>query len=170
MTGPIPVFSFVFAAYAATSREGAPTASAVVDLSPRTPFRTACRLQLARGGAFFAKVGFLSQPGGKRLAVGARGETGEEIWLSGIVESGLGFLGAPVQVRGRSQATAAGQPVRFYLINVLDWRIGACPDPSLPHQTSPVGRRSQRGARPKAPPPKRGSKASGADLRGGLHG
>ncbi len=132
MAGPIPVFSFVFAAYAATSGGSvrAAISGEVIPWNPRAPFRTVWRTQSARGNAVFAKVGLIKGSGGRdpQLAVNGACEAREEFWVGGIVESGLGFVGSPVATRSRPPETAAGLQVRFHVINVLDWRIGVCPE------------------------------------------
>ena len=130
MAGPIPVFSFVFAAYAATS--GGPSRAAnscaVTPLNPRTPFRTVWRTQSSRGGAMFAKIGIIKRSG-LRDPHSAAGEEREEFWVGGIVESGLGFVGARVANPLRPREFSTGKQVRFHVINVLDWRIGGYPEP-----------------------------------------
>lgn len=148
MTEPIPVFSFVFAAYAATcggvaSKAGA---CAIAPLSARAPFRVIWRKQLARGGAVFAKVGLIegSGPQGLQLSVGATGEARQEFWVGGIVESGLGFVGAAVDARHRPAGTAPGRRVHFHVINVLDWRIGGCPA-ACPRTNAPCAHRKPAG-------------------------
>jgi hypothetical protein len=82
MAQPIPVFSFVFAAYAATSGSAARTQRVcdVAPLSPRAPFRAAWLKGFACGGAVFAKIGLLKGPGPleTHLSVGASGELSEE--------------------------------------------------------------------------------------------
>lgn len=131
MAGPIPVFSFVFAAYAATSGGKARKAEsgASTALAPDAPFRTAWRTKSTLGGALFAKIRVLkgSGPIDLQLAVKSSGETGDGIWVGGIVESGLGFVGAPVEDLGNTCQVAAGRQIRFHVINVLDWRVGNCP-------------------------------------------
>ena len=137
MAGPIPVFSFVFAAYAATSGGAGSVANAGVGepLHPRTPFRTAWQARAARGGDLFAKIAVVRSTGPHdlQLAVAASGERGEEFWVGGIVESGLGFLGEPVKTGDRPPEIATGRQVRFHMINVLDWCIGCCAGP-CPHE------------------------------------
>jgi hypothetical protein len=151
MAGPIPVFSFVFAAYAATSDEASRAANScvVVPLNPRDPFRAVWRTQSARGGAVFAKIRIARGSGLRdpHLAAGAAGEGNEEFWVGGIVESGLGFVGARVATADCPKDLSIGQRVRFHALNVLDWRIDGQPE-LCPRTHAPCSHREAAGEVP----------------------
>ena len=133
MAGPIPVFTFVFAAYAATCEPAPRSAKGCAPdrVSPGAPFRAAWRARGALKGAMFAKIALAknAKPDNLHLAVGISGDTDEAFWVRAIAEFGLGFVGAPVDEGARPRLLAPGQQIRFHAINVLDWRIGDCPGP-----------------------------------------
>jgi len=128
MARPIPVFSFVFAAYAATStaaglsRRGSPFREA----QPNDPFMSVWRARSARRGALFAKIGLLNgaKADNPRFAVQNSSDAYKDIWLGDIVETRLGFIGVPMPGQILPARLQAGQRLRFHGINVLDWRTG----------------------------------------------
>jgi len=127
MTKPIPVFSFVFAAYAATvSVPGsASRPSSIKPLQKADPFLDASRAKSARRGVLLAKVGLLTgaAEGDLRFAARNSSEMFEEFWLDEIVETRLGFIGAAVDGPTLPLLIKPGQRMRFHRINVLDWRL-----------------------------------------------
>jgi hypothetical protein len=134
MVKPIPVFAFVFAAYAATHE------SARRDLGDPRDNRDAAQgnppaanskvltglswRMLARQGAdVWVKVGVVEN--GRRAtrqlvaAPVEPGENVEEIWLGQIVETTHGFSG--VVTESRLSRTEIGERMRFARIHVLGW-------------------------------------------------
>jgi uncharacterized protein YegJ (DUF2314 family) len=127
MTKPIPVFTFVFAAYAATvAAHGSASRPALIkSLQKNDPFLDAWRAKSARGGVLWAKVGLLSgvREGALRLATINSTEVFEEFWLDDIAWTRLGFIGAAVDDPELPLLIKPGQRMRFHRINVLDWRL-----------------------------------------------
>ena len=127
MAKPIPVFSFVFAAYAATSgTEFASRPAPFPEAKPCDIFLTAWRKRAAHGEPLIAKVGLLKGATSDDLHFAARGsrDACDELWLDQIVETRLGFLGAIVDRNGLPRRVKPGQRLRFHQIHVLDWRWG----------------------------------------------
>jgi hypothetical protein len=145
-TKPIPVFSFVFAAYAATvgsSRSSSPLSS--TQASQRGDrFLNAWRMRSTSGGVLLAKVGLLTGASGEdpRLAACNSSEAFEEFWLDNIAETHLGFIGAAVAASALPLGIKPGRRMRFHRINVLDWRLEDGP------KARPTRRRERRTPHP----------------------
>jgi hypothetical protein len=133
MAKPIPVFTFVFAAYAATCTNAAVASRRLATRSTQSadPFLEARRARSRRAGILSAKVGLLngSTPGQMRFALRSSDEVFVELWLDAISETRLGFVGAAQDGPNLPPAIKPGQLLRFHRINVLDWRLGE-PAPS----------------------------------------
>lgn len=127
MAKPIPVFSFVFAAYAATSgAEFVSRPAPFREAQPCDTFLTAWRKRAPHGEPLFTKVGLLKGATSDDLRFAARGsrDACDELWLDQIIETRLGFLGAVVERKDLPVHVKPGRRVRFHQIHVLDWRLG----------------------------------------------
>jgi uncharacterized protein YegJ (DUF2314 family) len=140
MAKPIPVFSFVFAAYAATSAAPQTARSTLPRkaLYPSDPFLSAWRKRAASGGSLYAKVGLRNADLG--FAVRSSGEIYEGFWLGDIVETRLGFIGAAMEGQDLPARIKPGQRLRFHQINVFDWKLGDCAKPCPTTQRECVNR------------------------------
>ncbi len=129
MAKPIPVFTFAFAAYAATSAEGQPREVFAATKSEPTASREAQDLfmttwgRLSRQGANVrVRVGVVVGEGGARPTLGERGPGVEEIWLGEIAWTGRGFSGVPVATPERLRV-APEEPISFELRHIRGWTL-----------------------------------------------
>ena len=120
MAKPIPVFSFVFAAYAATCARAAPyRPPAPKDiLQPSDPFIKAWRLRSAAGDNLCVRVA-LPGPAGRGPSAPEDG-----VWLDHIRETPAGFVGVAMAGTTGPGPIKSGQRLRFLQMNVLEWRAG----------------------------------------------
>jgi len=132
MVKPIPVFAFVFAAYAATHAPATRERDDRGDNPDSNPGKAApapgpaWRSLLRQGADVRVKVG-VAENGGQGAArpvarIGAPGDEIEEIWLGQIAETAYGFTGV-VAESGAARVTS-GQRMRFARIHVLGWTMG----------------------------------------------
>ena len=140
MAKPIPVFSFVFAAYFATSGTSGfisnpPPAK---ELQPNDPFSAAWRVRTSIEGVLQVKVGISpgARAGELRFMAQNSCEEHSAFWLDELVETPLGFIGAAMGSHDLPPRIKRGQRMRFQQSNVLEWRLGdrksAHPAPQLP--------------------------------------
>jgi len=128
MVKPIPVFAFVFAAYAATHAPRRDFRDQSNDRQPKAPppASPAWRTLARQGADVWVKVGIADDGGrgaGRRVArLGECGDDVEEIWLGRIVETAHGFSGSVAQ--SAVAHVRIGQRLRFARIHVLGWTMG----------------------------------------------
>ena len=130
MAKPIPVFTFVFAAYAATSAEGQrPDAFAAAKSEPTADreeqelFFTTWRRLSRRGANLRVRVGVVVGESGARPTLAERGPDVEEIWLGEIAQTGRGFSGVPVATPERLRRVGPGEPIGFELRHIRGWTL-----------------------------------------------
>lgn len=135
MVKPIPLFAFVFAAYAATSIAPVPISARgrkkigvardkVAKMSPASSVAPIWRTLIERSADICVKVGVVGGAGAKRLELAIAGgpqDGVEEIWLSKIAETARGFTGA-VSLSAGSRIKL-GKKVAFESDHVLDWTL-----------------------------------------------
>jgi uncharacterized protein YegJ (DUF2314 family) len=128
MAKPIPVFAFVFAAFAATSVEGRPSdAFAAAESEPQASgeaqdlFLTTWR-RLSRQGANL-RVRVAVGEGAAPPTRAERGHDIEDLWLCEISQTGRGFSGVPVSTPDTLRHVAAGQPIGFELSHIRGWTL-----------------------------------------------
>ncbi len=115
MAKPIPVFAFVFAAFAATSTRAQSSRPSSENLTPSAP----------RGDTFPGLLETWRLLWRRRLGVSAlvgvvgdgRDRAAEALWLSDVRENGESMIGAA------AESPRAGERIDFVLADVLDWRI-----------------------------------------------
>ena len=130
MAKPIPVFTFAFAAYAATSAEGQPRkVFAVAKSEPRASreaqdlFLTAWDRLSRQGANVRVRVGVVIGEGGARPMLAEFGPRVEEIWLGEIARTGRGFSGVPVATPERLRRVAPAEPIGFELRHIRGWTL-----------------------------------------------
>jgi hypothetical protein len=150
MAKPIPVFAFIFAAYAATSKAGA--APALGEQMAQRPSCKDLELCAARARAKAFALAWVRRPdpecylvkvrlAGCACAPGLRpagredGRDGatDEVWLGAISETLHGFAGVVDAESGPCSKMWAGETVIFDEADIVDWRERA------PAQHSPEG-------------------------------
>jgi hypothetical protein len=136
MGRPIPVFAFVFAAFAATSAEGQPADAFAPAESELTASRDGQDLFLAtwrslsrHGAKLQVRVGVVIGEGGAKSTLAtrepgaARDPAVEEFWLGEITETGRAFRGVPVETSERPRLLWPRQPIGFELRHIRGWRL-----------------------------------------------
>lgn len=137
MAKPIPVFAFVFAAYAATY--SAPVASPMSRIrkaglnedktsgpgEEQASVVPVWRTLLHRGAEIWVKIGVVGHGRGRRLDLASadvppRGDF-DEVWLFGITETARGFDGIVNQSAHRQ--IKLGRKIHFERSNVQDWTL-----------------------------------------------
>jgi uncharacterized protein YegJ (DUF2314 family) len=128
MVKPIPVFAFVFAAFAATSAGGAMDICAPAEDEPpegrdaRDLFLTTWRTLSRHGASLRVRVGVVVEESAE-LRLATRGHDAEELWLDEITETGRGFTGIPVAASERLAHIRPGQTIGFELRHILGWTL-----------------------------------------------
>ena len=133
MTKPIPVFAFIFAAYAATSqgelaripdrRRTKPDAESERERAS-VAFTSAWMLRPSAEGYLVkvALIGCVAAPGFRLAARSdALGAT-EDVWLGAISENLLGFVGVGVAGLETPAGQFVGKTIPFTRADVRDWR------------------------------------------------
>jgi hypothetical protein len=130
MGRPIPVFAFVFAAFAVTSAEGQPIeAFAPADGEPAASrdaqdlFLTTWRKLSRQGAKLRVRVRVVVGKGGAKPTLAARGPDVEELWLGEIAETRRGFSGVPVGTPERLPHGRPEQPIGFELRHIRGWTL-----------------------------------------------
>jgi uncharacterized protein YegJ (DUF2314 family) len=130
MSKPIPVFAFVFAAFAATSVEGRSLETfAAADSEPRAArdmqdlFLTTWRRLSRQGANLRVRVGLVVGEGDAPPMLAARGHDAQELWLGEIAQAGRGFKGVPVATPERLQHVRPGQAISFELRHIRGWTL-----------------------------------------------
>lgn len=137
MVKPIPLFAFVFAAYAATNTGTVPISArqrkkiGVVENKfgnvqyPPTSVVPIWRTLLERSADICVKVGVLGDISGKQLDLASADRVPrdgvEEIWLSELSQTARGFAG--VISHSASPKVKIGRKVCFKRDHVLDWTL-----------------------------------------------
>ena len=132
MTKSIPVFAFVFAAFAATSGRGrlpslAPAAERDDARAPATlvALRTLLYCVSQAFGDISVKVAVaVGEPDSPaRLARSGAEDEVEPLWLTGVGESPSGFFGYVAETPVRLAWLRRGQRIHFDVADVLDWIV-----------------------------------------------
>jgi uncharacterized protein YegJ (DUF2314 family) len=128
MAKPIPVFAFVFAAFAATSVEGQSTeafaaaeSEALADRDAQDLFVATWRRLSRQGANFRVRVGVVAGVGGAQPTLSVRSHNVEEIWLGEIAQTERGFSGVPVATPERLRHARRGQPIGFEPRHIRGW-------------------------------------------------
>ena len=148
MARPIPVFAFVFAAFAATSVGGQPIdAFAPAQSEPpesrdaRDLFLTTWRTLSRHGANLRVRVGVVVEEEIAAPRLAARGHDVEELWLGEIAETRRGFIGVTVTASERLRHIRPGQQISFELGHILGWTLdveAAANAPARPKRESPA--------------------------------
>ena len=130
MGRPIPVFAFVFAAFAVTSAEGQPgdaftsaEGEATASYEAQDLFLTTWRRLSRQSAKLRVRVGVLIGENGAQPTLAPRGHDVEELWLAEIAQTGRGFSGVPVAASDRLRGVRLGQPICFELRHIRGWTL-----------------------------------------------
>lgn len=139
MVKSIPVFAFVFAAFAATSAAAGEPAGECTPAEneprggrdARDLFLTTWRMLSRHGAGLRVKVGV--GVGGTH-AEPRRGREVEEVWLGEIAETARGFSGVTVKAPEGLRHVRPGQTIGFELRHILGWTLDVDDAPSRPER------------------------------------
>ncbi len=133
MAGPIPVFAFAFAAFAATSAK-ASNESSFLDpecANPDELFLEMWRATASADADFRVKIGVFDEDGPtSRLCDRARAHSTliEELWLDRIAHNSRGFSGVIGTPRERPTSLRQGRRIGFEPRHILGWTLGVNAD------------------------------------------
>ena len=129
MVKPIPVFAFVFAAFAATSAGGPIDVCTAAEGEPpegrdaRDLFLATWRMLSRHNATLRVRVGVVVNEENTEPRLAERGHDLEELWLGEIAETGRGFTGAPVAMSEGLRRIVPGRTIGFELRHIRGWTL-----------------------------------------------